>query len=221
MIPDDLPADAVVLERRPTIFPESIGEGRAHGVEVLLRRERGRVSGWIGYTLAKSTRDLYGRTVPSDFDRRHALNTLVVVPFGARWRAAATIQMASGLPTTPVQQEVAFGQVLHLDGTSDPVLRTFRDRNGQLVTIENVFLRRLSSINSERTTGYSRVDTRLTYATVRHWEFYVEVLNAFNHRNYLQTINGKTADGSVQEIGKANIYSTFERMISFGVRATF
>jgi hypothetical protein len=84
-----------------------------------------------------------------------------------------------------------------------------------------VFQRRLSSINSERTSGYSRVDARLTYATVRHWEFYVEVLNAFNHRNYLQTINSKTADGQVQEIGRANIYNTFERMISFGIRATF
>jgi hypothetical protein len=47
------------------------------------------------------------------------------------------------------------------------------------------------------------------------------VLNAFNHRNYLQTINSKTADGQVQEIGRANIYNTFERMISFGMRATF
>jgi hypothetical protein len=221
IIPDDLPPDAVVLEHRPTIFPESIGEGRAHGVEVLVTRERRRVTGRVGYTLAKSTRDLYGRTVPFDFDRRHALNAAAVVPLGTRWRAAATIQMASGFPTTPVQQEVAFGQLIRLDGTIDPLFRTYRDRNGRLIMFDNVFERRLSSINSERTTGYSRVDARLTYSTARHWEFYVEVLNAFNHRNYLQKITGTTAEGEVRETGRANIYSTFERMISFGVRATF
>jgi TonB dependent receptor-like, beta-barrel/TonB-dependent Receptor Plug Domain len=221
VIPEDLPADAVILEHRPTIFPESIGDGRAHGLEVLLERERRRVSGWVGYTLSKSTRDLYGNTVPSDFDRRHALNAVVAIPIAARWRAAATMQLASGLPTTPVQQEVDFGQVVRLDGTRDPFFRPFRDRNGKLVTFADVFERRLSSINSERTTAYSRVDARLTYATVRHWEFYVEVLNAFNHRNYVQTVNDKTADGEVREIGRANIYNTFERMLSFGMRATF
>ena len=79
----DLPPDAVILEYRPTVFPESTGTGRAAGVEFLLRRDRRRVTGWLGYTLSKSTRDLYGRTVPSDFDRRHALNAVVDVPLCA------------------------------------------------------------------------------------------------------------------------------------------
>ncbi len=219
LIPDDLPRDAVVLEYRPTIFPESTGDGDAAGIEVLVRRERRRVSGWIGYTLAKSTRDLYGHTVPSDFDRRHTLNTVISVPLGSRWRAAATMQLSSGLPVTPVRNEVAFGRTTFLDGTRDPFFRTFRDRNGQLVELENVFLRRLSSINSERTTGYSRVDARLTYSTGKHWEFYGEVLNLFNHRNYMQKVE-RTRNGT-REIDKANVYSTFERMVSFGLRVTF
>ena len=48
IIPDDLPSDSVVLEYRPTVFPESSGSGEAAGVEVLLKRERRRVTGWIG-----------------------------------------------------------------------------------------------------------------------------------------------------------------------------
>jgi hypothetical protein len=171
--------------------------------------------------LAKSTRHLYGHTVPSDFDRRQALNAVINVPLSARWRAAATFQLASGFPVTPVLEEVSFGQLIHLDGTRDPLFRAFRDRNGQLIKIENVFLRRLSSINSERTTGYSRVDVRGTYSTGNHWEFYGEVLNLFNHRNYMQKLNRTTEDGETLEIGRANVYNTFERMISFGIRATF
>jgi hypothetical protein len=220
-IPADLPPDQSVLEYRPTRFPENTGSGDAAGLEVLLRREGRGVSGWIGYTLAKSTRHFYGQTVPFDFDRRHAMNAVVHVPLSARWRAAATVQLASGFPVTPVLQEVSFSQVIRLDGTRDPLFRTFRDRNGELVSFDNVFLRRLSSINSERTTGYSRVDVRGTYATGGHWEFYGEVLNLFNHRNYIQTVNRTTEEGQVQEVGRANVFNTFERMISFGIRATF
>jgi hypothetical protein len=220
VIPDDLPPDAVVLEYRPTIFPENAGAGQAAGVEVLLRRERRRMSGWIGYTLAKSTRDLYGRTVPSDFDRRHALNAVAGVALTSKWRAAATFELASGLPVTPVQDEVLFGKTVHLDGTRDQLFRAGRDRNGRLIALTNVFQRRLSSINSERTTGYSRVDARLTYASGGHWEFYGELLNAFNHRNYLQRIE-TSEGGERREISRANVYDTFERLFSFGMRVTF
>ena len=221
IIPDDLPSDAVVLEYRPTVFAESSGSGEAAGVEVLLKRERRRLTGWVGYTLAKSTRNLYGYTMPSDFDRRHALNAAVSIPIAAKWRVAATVQLASGFPTTPMREEVSFGRVTYLDGTRDEFYRTFRDRNGNLVTGVESFQRRLSSINSDRTTGYSRVDVRATYTTGKHWEFYGEVINLFNHRNYLETINETTETGQRREIGRANIYNTFERMVSFGMRVSF
>ena len=221
IIPDDLPSDSVVLEYRPTVFPESSGSGEAAGVEVLLKRERRRVTGWIGYTLAKSTRNLYGYTVPSDFDRRHALNAVVGVPIAAGWRAAATFQFASGFPLTPMQDEVSFARVIYVDGTRDQFYRTFRDQNGNLITGFAPFQRRLASINSERTTGYSRVDVRGTYTTGKHWEFYGEVINLFNHRNYLETINEPTETGERREIGRSNIANTFERMVSFGMRVSF
>ena len=220
-IPPDLPSDAVILEYRPTVFPESAGTGRAAGIEFLLRRDRGRVTGWLGYTLSKSTRELYGRTVPFDFDRRHALTAVLDAPLGARFRAAATWQLASGFPVTPIQREVEFGKVNHLDGTRDPRYRTFRDRNGNLVMMENVFMRRLSSINSERLTGYARLDVRVTYSTGKHWEFYGEVLNLFNHRNYLQPLHGTSNEGEQEVIGKSNVYNTFERLLSFGLRMKF
>ena len=110
VIPPDLPPDAVVLEYRPTIFPENAGDGRAAGVEVLLRREGRRVSGWLGYTLSKSTRDLYGRTVPFDFDRRHAMNAVIDVTAHGEVQSRGDVQLASGFPATPVQEEVSFGQ---------------------------------------------------------------------------------------------------------------
>ena len=179
------------------------------------------MSGWLGYTLSKATRDLYGRTVPFDFDRRHAMNAVIDVPLTARFRAAATLQIASGFPTTPVQAEVLFGRLIHLDGTRDPLFTSFRDRNGNLVSHLNVFQRRLSSINSERLGGYSRVDTRLTYATGGHWEFYGEVLNRLQPPELYPDHHRDDDAGETQVIGRSNVYNTFERMGSFGMRVKF
>ena len=220
VIPDDLPLDSALLEYRPTIFPTSVGDGRAAGVEILVKRERRRVSGWLGYTLSNATRVLYGRTVPSDFDRRHSLNAVIEVALARAWRAAATWQLASGFPTTPVREEVAFGPTLQADGTPPDLLRPVRNRDGQLVSYLNVFQRRLSTINSERLTGYSRLDARLTYSTRKHWEFYGEVLNALNSRNHLQRVTERR-DGQARPAGEANVYNTFERMMSFGMRVMF
>jgi hypothetical protein len=219
-IPDDLPPDSAVLEYRPTVFPISMGAGQAAGVEILLKRERRRLSGWMGYTLSKATRDLYGRTVPSDFDRRHAVNAVIEAAFTRAWRAAMTWQLASGFPTTPVREEVVFGPTLEVDGTRPDILRPLRNRDGKLVEYLDVFQRRLSTINSERLTAYSRVDARLTYSTQRHWEFYGEVLNLLNSRNYLQRVT-EHRDGVPRPAGEANVYNTFERMISFGLRGMF
>ena len=71
--------------------------GRAYGVEVLLRRPLSkRPSGWLSYTLSRSTRDEHfitptGRdvvaAVASDYDRTHVLNAISAYDLGRRWRA--------------------------------------------------------------------------------------------------------------------------------------
>ena len=221
LIPPDLPPDAVILDHRPTAVPVSTGTGRATGLEILVRRTRGWLTGWTGYTLAKSTRDLYGYAVPSDFDRRHALNVVLEAALLRRVRAAATWQIASGFPATPVQEEVDFGRVLYADGHLDPLLRTFRRPDGRLYTMLDFLHRRLGTINSERLSGYQRGDLRVTYATLGHWEFYGEVLNVFNNRNQRQTIVEINDAGEKVEWGQANVYNTFERMYSYGLRVKF
>ncbi|MEO0686242.1 MAG: hypothetical protein AAFY76_14690, partial [Cyanobacteria bacterium J06649_11] len=60
----------------------SIGNGSAYGAEFSLRRERGKVRGWIAYTLAKSDRTFdekinFGKTYPYRFDRLHSISALV------------------------------------------------------------------------------------------------------------------------------------------------
>jgi hypothetical protein len=65
LIPADMLLDSATLEHRPTVDPESTGEGTATGVEVLAHRSGKRLSGWIGYTFSKTTRQMYGYTFHS------------------------------------------------------------------------------------------------------------------------------------------------------------
>ena len=135
-IPPDMPPDDALLEDRPTIDPESTGTGRGAGLELLLQRTHGRVFGWVSYVWSKSERELYGHTVPFDFDRPHAAAIAVNVQVVSRVRVSAMSQYASGFPIAPLHPEVQFSQVpsppLGLlkplrDGDSDLIARRYPD----------------------------------------------------------------------------------------------
>ena len=222
-LPPDLPPDAVVLEHRPTVHPESTGTGKASGVEILLQREGRRLSGWFTYTLSKSTRDLYGHEVPFDFDRRHALSVAGMVQISRRLRASATWQIASGFPVTPMVEEVVFGRAVDLaTGTVlDPTYRYHRHLDGTLMTRLDPFTRRLGLRNADRLSSYARTDVRVTFATLGHWEFYGEVINLFNQRNYLFEVTFPPTQNFPEYVSRSNIYAELDRIPTAGLRFRF
>jgi hypothetical protein len=106
--------------------------GRTVGLEVLLRRSlTKRFTGWISYTLSKTTRDTnapvqvldLGRvpadpaeqqdfirrqtkrglagTIPGEFDRRHVLNVIGAFDIGAGFRAGGRFVFYTGTPYSP------------------------------------------------------------------------------------------------------------------------
>lgn len=82
--------------------------GHAYGLEILARRPLSkRLSGWLSYTLSRSTRDarfltadggVVSATVPSDADRTHVLNAVLALELGARWRVGGRGLFYSGSP---------------------------------------------------------------------------------------------------------------------------
>ena len=56
----------------------TFGDGDSYGIEVLLKKNRGKTTGWIGYTLSKTTRYFdevnNGLEFPAKYDRRHDLS---------------------------------------------------------------------------------------------------------------------------------------------------
>jgi hypothetical protein len=82
--------------------------GIAYGLEVLLRRALSkRLSGWLSYTLSRSTREQHFITpsggdvlanVVSDYDRTHTLNAILAYDLGRRWRAGGRFVFFTGIP---------------------------------------------------------------------------------------------------------------------------
>lgn len=96
--------------------------GRGYGLEVLLRRNlTRRITGWISYTLSRSTRETTGphvvappgtdldlpasssSEVLAEFDRTHVLNVVAAADLGRGWRAGARFYLYSGKPYTATQ----------------------------------------------------------------------------------------------------------------------
>ncbi len=94
------------------------GHGSVRGVELLIRKERGNLRGWISYALSHSERriPLLDKIRDFEFDQRHIFNLVAEyhIPRGEKqWYIPALVQMnfryADGRPYTPVTGAVNDG----------------------------------------------------------------------------------------------------------------
>jgi len=69
------------------------GKGRAYGVELLLKKRTGRLTGWIGYTLSKTEKKIDGinenRWYNAYQDRTHDISIVGVYNLNAKWTLSA------------------------------------------------------------------------------------------------------------------------------------
>lgn len=143
------------------------GNGEAYGWEVLLKRDEGRLNGWIGYTLAFSKRFFDelngGEPFWSKYDRRHDLAAVAIFQLTDRINVSGVYSYLSGSRFTP-----QVGQYL----APNPSLTG--------VELIPVFAAR----NAVRLTGTNRVDLSLALRNKLRKrlksEWILSVYNVFN-----------------------------------------
>ena len=162
------------------------GEGRARGLEFLLERKTGAVTGWLSYTLARSTNVFadfdQGREFASALDQRHELKGFGSLSVG-KWDVSATGIFGSGRPyTAPVSQY----EIKLLDGT--------------LQSYVNV-----SDKHSQRLPSYQRVDLALARAFetsgAYDWRIGLSAYNILNRHN----VSFRKFDLSTQPISVTDV----------------
>ncbi len=80
------------------------GDGRAYGAEFYIKKAKGKFTGWISYTLARTERRVKGINnddwFASRFDKPHVLNVVASYELNARWSFSANFLFNSGTPAT-------------------------------------------------------------------------------------------------------------------------
>jgi hypothetical protein len=76
------------------------GEGRSYGLELLLRKKTGRFSGWIGYTLSRSQKQIDGINEGDWYharqDRTHDISIVAIFELNKKWSLSSTFVYYTG-----------------------------------------------------------------------------------------------------------------------------
>jgi hypothetical protein len=80
------------------------GDGRAYGVELYVKKNTGRLTGWVSYTLSRSERLFEGlnsnKWYPAKYDRRHIGSVVGIYDLNKRWSFSSTFSYTTGVATT-------------------------------------------------------------------------------------------------------------------------
>lgn len=146
------------------------GKGKAYGVEFLVRKNTGRLTGWISYTLSWSHRQFdeinAGKWFPSRYDRRH--NGAIVAQYAFNKRLALSLvwEYISGSRFTPI-----IGQYAILAPTLTGV---------DLIPV-------FSGINEVKLAASHRLDIGMKFKSNPdrkfQWHWFAGVYNVYNRAN--------------------------------------
>ncbi len=86
------------------------GDQQAYGVELMLRKSTGRLSGWLSYCYSSSTIQVdgsnswdkinHGLTYPSNYDKPHAVNAVINYRFSRQLSIGSNVVYNTGRPVT-------------------------------------------------------------------------------------------------------------------------
>lgn len=158
------------------------GNGRAYGGEFYVKKNRGKLTGWVSYTLARTERKIAGLNnddwFPARFDKTHNLSVVGLYTLNERWSFSANFAFNTGTPA------------------SFPTNRF--EWNGWTLP-HNVNNTR----NASRIPNYHRLDLGATLKTRKklfkrgQGEYVFSIYNAYNRRNPFSTYVRQNQDNNL------------------------
>lgn len=142
-----------------------VGKGRSYGVEFIVRKNYGKLTGWVSYTYSRSFRTIKGishdEEYRSPFDRPHCISIVLNYEFNDRFNVSANWIYNTGQPVT-----YPYGK--------------FTD-HGSTYAIYNGYR------NQSRYPDYHRLDVSLTWKGKHHerWqgEWNASIYNVYGRHN--------------------------------------
>lgn len=180
------------------------GIGRAYGAEILVKKDVGKFSGWIGYTYSFSEIRFQGYNnnnfFPSDFNRLHDLELTGNYRFSKKWSLSSNFIFQSGRPIT-----LPDASGLGIDGNTSFIF---------------------SSVNNYTTGPYHRLDMSITksYTTKRNNDasVSVSVYNLYANNNpfsYTYSLSSNQNDPNIFKISiKEKSFLNFIPSINYSLK---
>ena len=163
------------------------GNGESYGAEFLIKKNKGKTTGWIGYTISKTTRYFdevnNGEPFPAKYDRRHDLSVTATHKLSNSWTLSSVFVYATGNSITLPTERYTIGGNVYTEFTS---------RNGF------------------RMEPYHRLDIGATYSPKKKkrfqssWNF--SIYNVYSRKNpYFIYFDFEAPDGESGNIQDGNI----------------
>ena len=146
----------------------AFGNGDSYGIELLLKKNKGKTTGWIGYTLSKTT--LFfddvnnGDPFPAKYDRRHDLEMTATHKLSDKWSFSSVFVYGTGNAITLPNERYVIGENFP----------------------ENIYTE-YTSRNGFRMEPYHRLDISATYTPQKKkkfqssWNF--SIYNVYSRKN--------------------------------------
>ena len=163
------------------------GDGESYGAEFLVKKNTGKTTGWIGYTISKTTRYFdevnNGEPFPAKYDRRHDLSITATHKLSKSWTLSSVFVYATGNSITLPTERYTIGGNVYTEFTS---------RNGY------------------RMKPYHRLDIGATYTPKKKkrfqssWNF--SIYNVYSRKNpYFLYFALESPEGETGNIQNGNI----------------
>ncbi len=162
----------------------TFGKGWSYGSELFINKVKGKLTGWVGYTLSFTNRKFpflnNGNTYPAKYDRRHDMSIVGMYEISKKWKVSAAFVYGSGNAATLPQR---------------------------FYIVEGNLTQEYSNINQYRLPSYHRLDLAATLTPKRNlnrkWktEWVFSIYNAYSRQNpyfiYFDQ-QGNAAEGSLK-----------------------
>ena len=183
------------------------GDGSSYGFEVLVRKTQGRLTGWVAYTWARTTRQFEnlngGKSFPDRYDRRHDIAVVAQHSLTRSIDISANWVFGSGYAIwLPSAHYIA-----------QPAWNTFRNLSASSVI-------HYGPRNASRLPAYHRLDVSVRFRKQRTWgeqALVVGAWNAYNKKNPFQLV----IESPYIEPGKFRQYTLFPVLPSLAYQVKF
>ena len=115
----------------------TFGNGKSYGIELFVKKNVGKLTGWVSYTLSKTTQRFpelnFGKEFPASFDRRHNLSVVGSYELNKYWTVSAdfvyytgrAFTLPAGWVTVPVNGSLYDGVYYDFTSRNNTRMRSY------------------------------------------------------------------------------------------------